>query len=453
MSNTQFVAFQDVNEDYAWVNYGQFKLLMMKRNGYVNVTKMCENYSNKKFIHWKENKRSKELIIFISTELKSIGIPIDPLVTIMTGENDLRGTYAHPDLVLDIACWLSGEFYLKASKIVREYFNKQERERLEELHRIALASRQAEINKIESEKSELQKIRERLEKEFERADEERKRADEERKLSELRYIEMCKKYDIQYDNISGLKGNIVDLKGNIVGLKGNIVGLKGNIVDLKGNIVDLKGNIVDLKGNIVDLKGNIVDLKDNIVELNETNNTLNNSVVELKENTNILIQNQDDLLESSKVQIDMLEYIIEENNELKEEVNEVKEQINVVSTKLGISVEDRVPKTKINSKLEIFILLKKNNFVKSNKKDFQYYVICGQIGYSNSKSKKMIREEDYSEIFRIEYTPNTKNLLHRLKEQKYNITFSSNKFNTSIHSDTLIEYIREINGNKNNVEI
>ena len=170
MSNTQFVAFQDVNEDYAWVNYGQFKLLMMKRNGYVNVTKMCENYSNKKFIHWKENKRSKELIIFISTELKSIGIPIDPLVTIMTGENDLRGTYAHPDLVLDIACWLSGEFYLKASKIVREYFNKQEREKLAELHRV-------EINKIEGEKSELQKIRERLEKEFERADEERKKAD------------------------------------------------------------------------------------------------------------------------------------------------------------------------------------------------------------------------------------------------------------------------------------
>jgi predicted nucleic acid-binding Zn-ribbon protein len=418
MSNTQFVAFQDVNEDYAWVNYGQFKLLMMKRNGYVNVTKMCENYSNKKFIHWKENKRSKELIIFISTELKSIGIPIDPLVTIMTGENDLRGTYAHPDLVLDIACWLSGEFYLKASKIVREYFNKQERERLEELHRIALASHQAEINKIESEKSELQKIRERLEKEFERAD-------EERKLSELRYIEMCKKYDIQYDNIVGLKDNIVGLKDNIVGLKDNIVGLKDNIVGLK----------------------------DNIVELNETNNTLNNSVVELKENTNILIQNQDDLLESSKVQIDMLEYIMEENNELKEEVNEVKEQINVVSTKLGISVEDRVPKTKINSKLEIFILLKKNNFVKSNKKDFQYYVICCQIGYSNSKSKKMIREEDYSEIFRIEYTPNTKNLLHRLKEQKYNITFSSNKFNTEIHSETLIGYIKEINGNKNNVEI
>ena len=423
-NNNQFVAFQDVNEEYAWVNYGQFKLLMMKRNGYVNVTKMCENYSNKKIIHWKENKRSKELINYLK-QFSSIGIPIDPLVTIMTGENDLRGTYAHPDLVLDIACWLSGEFYLKASKIVREYFNKQEREKLAELHRI-------EVNKLEGEKSKLETKFDKLEEEFKkadeerkkadeerkRADEERKKADEERKKAEIRYIEMCKKYDIQYDNISGLKDNIVGLKDNIVGLNDNIVGLK-----------------------------------DNISELNETNINLNDNIVELKENTNILISNQEDLLESSKIQIDMLEYIMEENNELKDEVNEVKEKINIVSTKLGISVEDRVPKTKINSKFEIFMLLKKNNFVKINNKDYEYYVICGQIGYSNSKSKKMITQENYSEIFRIEYTPNTKNLLHRLKEQNYNITYSSNKFNTSIQSDRLIEYIREINNNKNNVEL
>ena len=172
INNNQFVAFQDVNEEYAWVNYGQFKLLMMKKNGYVNVTKMCDE-GGKKFFNWRQNIRSKTLIECLSKELGSIGIPRDLnelLINILSGENHLRGTYAHPDLVLDIACWLSGEFYLKASKIVREYFNKQEREKLAELHRV-------EINKIEGEKSELQKIRERLEKEFERADEERKKAD------------------------------------------------------------------------------------------------------------------------------------------------------------------------------------------------------------------------------------------------------------------------------------
>ena len=376
---------------------------------------MCDE-GGKHFRFWRQNKRSIELIKLIDSN-GSDGIPSDSLITVTTGENDLRGTYAHPDLVLDIACWLSGEFYLKASKIVREYFNKQEREKLAELHRLELASRQAEVNKLEGEKSKLEAKFDKLDEERKRADEERKRADEERKRAELRYIEMCKKYDIQYNNINGLKENISELNETNINLNNNVSVLKDNIVGLTDNIV------------------------------------------ELKENTNVLIHNQDDLLESSKIQIDMLEYIMEENNELKDEVNEVKEQINVVSTKLGISVEDRVPKTKINSKLEIFILLKKNNFVKSNNKDYEYYVICGQIGYSNSKSKKMTTLENYNEIFRIEYTPNTKNLLHRLKEQwsedrqKYNITYSSNKFNTNIPSNTLIDYIREINNNKNNVEL
>ena len=424
-NNNQFVAFQDVNEEYAWVNYGQFKLLMMKRNGYVNVTKMCENYSNKRFRDWKCNKKSIELIDFLNSINRLADIPANLLITVMTGENDLRGTYAHPDLVLDIACWLSGEFYLKASKIVREYFNKQEREKLEELHR-------NEINKLEGEKTKLETKFDRLEEEFKKADEERKKADEERKRSEIRYIEMCKKYDIQYDNIGELK----DLN----------IGLRDSVIELKETNIELEDSVIELKDSVIELKDSVIELKDSVIELKETN-------IVLKENTNILISNQEDLLESSKIQTDMLEYIMDENNELKDEVNEVNEKINIVSTKLGISVEDRVPKSKINSKLEIFILLKKNNFVKTNNKDYEYYVICGQVGYSNSKSKKMTTQEDYSEIFRIEYTPNTKNLLHRLKEQNYKITYLSNKFNTSISPHTLIEYIREINNNKNNVEL
>jgi hypothetical protein len=55
------------------------------------------------------------------------------------------------------------------------------------------------------------------------------------------------------------------------------------------------------------------------------------------------------------------------------------------------------------------------------------------VKYTNFKANKMVEEENYEEILRIEYTPNTKNLLHRLKEQnfeRFTIDFSSNKFNT-----------------------
>ena len=236
----------------------------------------------------------------------------------------------------------------------------------------------------------------RLEEEFKkadeerkRADEERKRADEERKRAELRYIEMCKKYDIQYDNI---------------------------------------------------------------VELKEDIGLLNNNVNILKEDVNIHLSNQNDLMESSKTQNDMLEYIIEENNELKDEMTVVKEKITDVQVKLGISVEDRVPKTEKKSKSESFILLEKEDYVVGEDDDeYQYQAVCGQIGYSNSKAKKLIREENYKEILKIEYTPNTKNLLNRLKEQKLKITFQYNKFNTDIARETLIDHIRKIDCDKRNV--
>jgi hypothetical protein len=35
--------------------------------------------------------------------------------------NELRGTYAHPDLVPHIASWASAEFALKVSKIVNAH--------------------------------------------------------------------------------------------------------------------------------------------------------------------------------------------------------------------------------------------------------------------------------------------------------------------------------------------
>jgi hypothetical protein len=58
----------------------------------------------------------------------------------------------------------------------------------------------------------------------------------------------------------------------------------------------------------------------------------------------------------------------------------------------------------------------------------------------------MVKDEDYSEFFKIEYTPNTKNLFHRLKENlKGKIKFSSNKFNVNLSKERLIEEANNIN--------
>jgi hypothetical protein len=119
-SNNHFVDFQDVNEEYAWVNYGEFKLLMMKNNGYVNVTKMCEEYSNKTFRDLEKKKCLEEIIKFSD---------FDPIKKINCG-NELDGTYAHLDIAVYISRFISAEIYIKTLRISREYNIKKERELL-----------------------------------------------------------------------------------------------------------------------------------------------------------------------------------------------------------------------------------------------------------------------------------------------------------------------------------
>ncbi len=202
-------------------------------------------------------------------------------------------------------------------------------------------------------------------------------------------------------------------------------------------MVDTKFELTDTKEKVVEMKNEVTIIKDNFINANEL-------IGDMKTDINILKNNTDILIEDAKNNSDMLGYMIDENNVLKEEMGDIKENLNKVSEKLGISVEDRVPKPQKSSKLEMFIVLQKNNY-KNNNKTYEYYAICGQIGYSIYKAKKMIQDEDYSELFKIEYTPNTKNLFHRLKENlKGKIKFSSNKFNVSISKDRLIEEVQNI---------
>jgi hypothetical protein len=55
------ITFEHINDDYAWGKYmGDFKVIIMKKNGYINATKLC-TLGGKHYKHWKENKGTKEL--------------------------------------------------------------------------------------------------------------------------------------------------------------------------------------------------------------------------------------------------------------------------------------------------------------------------------------------------------------------------------------------------------
>ncbi len=122
------IAYQQIKGNYYWAQYGDFKVIMDKSTGYINATQLCgqattKEGKKKEFFTWKQNNVSDELIKEVSA---SLGIPRDELLVEPSVSNELRGKYAHPDLIPHIASWASPVFAVKVSKIVnaqlvREY--------------------------------------------------------------------------------------------------------------------------------------------------------------------------------------------------------------------------------------------------------------------------------------------------------------------------------------------
>jgi hypothetical protein len=127
------IIFEDIDDTYAYGKYGDFDVIIMKDNKYINATKLCKKV-NKEFTNWYRLDQAKNLIRTLGT-ISGTSDLNDPLVIqIKTeGTNETRGSYVHPKLIPHIASWCSPEFALKVSDIVNEYLIKEaieEKERL-----------------------------------------------------------------------------------------------------------------------------------------------------------------------------------------------------------------------------------------------------------------------------------------------------------------------------------
>ena len=105
--------FETINEKYSTAKYSDFNVIIDITNGYINATKLCA-VGGKRFDHWLENKGSKDLI----KEFENVENSTNLLILNMSGPNDNRGTYVHPDLIPHIASWVSPKFACKISKII-----------------------------------------------------------------------------------------------------------------------------------------------------------------------------------------------------------------------------------------------------------------------------------------------------------------------------------------------
>jgi hypothetical protein len=87
-------------------------------DGYINATAMCKAAGKE----WSSYYRSAG--DFITALERSLQIRRDLIIqSIMTGTNDVRGTWVHPQVAINLATWLSGDFAVQVSQWVFDWMS------------------------------------------------------------------------------------------------------------------------------------------------------------------------------------------------------------------------------------------------------------------------------------------------------------------------------------------
>src|SRR5277367_1540403 len=172
-SHLSAICFEHIKDDYWYGAYGEFRVVMMKTNGWVNASKMCKD-GGKDMYYWTRLQSTKQLLAAYdrlkasenTTDIKTEdgntcgdrepGIPGHGSNTLkIVVENNfseagrlIRGTYCPADLIPSIAGWISPEFQLKANRIINHYLTCEYKTKL------ALTEAKLEIIGADLEKSE-----------------------------------------------------------------------------------------------------------------------------------------------------------------------------------------------------------------------------------------------------------------------------------------------------------
>jgi phosphopantetheine adenylyltransferase len=128
--------YKKINERYSIATYSGVECIMDMKTGYINATKFCCLVSDetKKFDSYINTDRYKNLVEYSGY----LSILVEDGVN-----RQIHGTYLHPDLLLDLASWISPSAYIKASRIVSNDM---------------LSEKEYEIRKLKDDKYELIKM-------------------------------------------------------------------------------------------------------------------------------------------------------------------------------------------------------------------------------------------------------------------------------------------------------
>jgi hypothetical protein len=114
------LAYEKITDRYYKAKYLGLECIMDTTNGYINGTKFCSAYKDKskKFVNYINNGRYKILATYYMSNLRNFSSEL--YIKVKDGVKEVRGTYLHPILFLDLAIWISPTAYTKANKIITD---------------------------------------------------------------------------------------------------------------------------------------------------------------------------------------------------------------------------------------------------------------------------------------------------------------------------------------------
>ena len=201
------LAYELINDKYSKAKYLGIECIMETKTGFINATKFCTEAQKtektedqkeedeekahetrgkkaqeirgkkagdgkKRFDNYIANARYKNLFKYMFKYMSSSpGFSGELSNQVTAGDYELWGTYVHPDLLLDLASWISPAAYVKASGIVKNFLVREKEE---------------ENMRLKGDKSRLEKM-------FEESDKRREESDKRREEAEKRSEQMLLK--------------------------------------------------------------------------------------------------------------------------------------------------------------------------------------------------------------------------------------------------------------------
>jgi hypothetical protein len=123
-SSLNNICYEQISENFHYGIFGDFHLVIDKDTGCFNATKLCA-MADKNFFNWKRLAGTKRLISYLEEQQPSSSKEI--IYEVRTGTNNINitGYYVQKELILDIASWISPDFYFRCNNIVINYFTEE----------------------------------------------------------------------------------------------------------------------------------------------------------------------------------------------------------------------------------------------------------------------------------------------------------------------------------------